>query len=102
MPAFELDTRQLNKLKGTGSFLKDNEARAFLDEAKALLETLKAQARTQIREFTDDVPDRLPTSFSSAFFQDMRERTEQLEQQVDNALMTLDRLQRMARELEAT
>lgn len=101
LPAFELDTRQLNKLKGTGSFLMGSEARAFLDEAKALLEKLKGQARTQIREFADDVPDRLPTSFSSAFFQDMRERMEQLEQQVDNALMTLDRLQRMARELEA-
>ena len=79
----------------------DKEARTFLQEAKTLLESLKRQALKQIREFADDVPDRLPTSFSSAFFQDMRERMEQLEQQVDNALMTLDRLQRMARELEA-
>lgn len=34
LPVFELDTRQLNKLRGTGSVLMDDEARTFLRDAR--------------------------------------------------------------------
>ncbi|MGO4659893.1 hypothetical protein AB4Z34_34735, partial [Ensifer sp. 2YAB10] len=73
----------------------------FLDDAKSLLQNLKGQATRQIRDFTDDITRRLPRFIGDDLFKDMQTRIEQLEKQVDNALLTLDRLQRMAKELEA-
>lgn len=101
MPQFELDSSELHKLKGAGSYLLDSEARSFLDNAKALLQNLKGQATRQIRDFADDIDRNLPRSIGDDFFKDMQTRIEQLEMQVDNALLTLDRLQRMTKELEA-
>lgn len=101
LPVFELNNHELRKLKGTGSHLLGNEARKFLDDARHLLDDLKGQAKRQIRHLMDDVTQSLPPSYGNAFFQDMQARIEQLEEQVGNALLTLDRLQRMAKELEA-
>ena len=101
LPVFELNNHELRKLKGTGSHLLGNEARKFLDDARHLLDDLKGQAKRQIRHLMDDVTQSLPPSYGNAFFQDMQVRIEQLEEQVGNALLTLDRLQRMAKELEA-
>lgn len=101
IPQFELDSSELHKLKGNGSYLLDFEARNFLDDAKGLLQNLKGQATRQIREFTSDIANGLPRSIGDDFFKDMQTRIEQLEEQVDNALLTLDRLQRMAKDLEA-
>jgi hypothetical protein len=101
LPVFELDSRELRNLKGTGSHLLGDEARKYLDDAKHLLDDLKGQASRQIRHLIDDVSRGLPSSYGDAFFKDMKERIEQLEEQVGNALLTLDRLQRMAKDLEA-
>lgn len=101
LPVFELSSQELSKLKGTGSYLLDDEAREFLHNARHLLDGLKGQAKKQIRHLAEDVTEKLPPSYGSAFFQDMQARMEQLEEQVENALLTLDRLQRMAKELEA-
>lgn len=101
LPVFELSSQELSKLKGTGSYLLDDEAQDFLHKARHLLDDLKGQAKKQIRHLMDDVTEKLPDSYGSAFFQDMQARMEQLEEQVGNALLTLDRLQRMAKELEA-
>ncbi|SDB09059.1 Dynamin family protein [Pseudomonas sp. NFACC23-1] len=101
IPAFELNSQELRKLKRSGTCLRDDEARDFLDEANHLLDKLKRQAKQQIRFFKKDVTENLPPSYGKAFFQDMQDRIEQLEEQVGNALLTLDRLQRMAKELEA-
>lgn len=101
LPVFELNNHELRTLKGTGSHLLGNEARKFLDDARHLLDDLKGQAKRQIRHLMDDVTQSLPPSYGNAFFQDMQARIEQLEEQVGNALLTLDRLQRMAKELEA-
>lgn len=101
IPAFELNSHELRKLKRTGTHLLGDEAREFLDEAKHLLDKLKGQAKQQIRHLKNDVTEKLPSSYGNAFFQDMHARMEQLEEQVGNALLTLDRLQRMAKDLEA-
>lgn len=102
IPQFELDSSELHKLKGTGNYLVDSEARRFLDDAKCLLQNLKGQASCQIRDFIDDIARGLPRSIGNDFFKDMQTRIEQLEEQVSNTLLTLDRLQRMAKDLEAT
>jgi hypothetical protein len=101
LPTFELSSQELRKLKGTGSYLLDEEAREFLHNARHLLDGLKGQAKKQIRNLMEDVTEKLPPSYGGEFFHDMQARMEQLEEQVDNALLTLDRLQRMAKELEA-
>lgn len=101
LPVFELKSQELRKLKTTKSILLNDEARQFLDDARHLLDELKGQAKRQIRNLTDDVTDKLPPSYGDQFFSDMHERIAQLEAQVENALLTLDRLNRMAQELEA-
>ena len=101
LPAFELNSQALRKLKGSGSHLLDDAARQFLDDARHLLDDLQGQAKRQIRHLIDDVTHTLPPSYGNAFFADMQARISQLEAQVSNALHTLDRLQRMAQELEA-
>lgn len=101
LPVFELNSHELRKLKAAGSHLEGDEARKFLDNARHLLVDLKGQAQRQIRHLMADVTEKLPPSYGNAFFQDMQARIEQLEEQVGNALLTLDRLQRMAKELEA-
>lgn len=101
LPVFELNSQELRKLKATNIVLLNDEARQFLDEARHLLDDLKGQAKRQIRHLIDDVTDMLPPSYGKLFFKDMQDRIALLEQQVGNALLTLDRLQRMAQELEA-
>ncbi|HAQ88454.1 MAG TPA: hypothetical protein DCR78_18725 [Pseudomonas sp.] len=101
LPAFELDTRDLRKLKRTGHHLLDLEARDYLDEAQHRLDAFKGEASKQIRQLIAEVKHALPTSYGDAFFKSMQERIAQLEEQVENTLLTLDRLQRMAKELEA-
>lgn len=101
LPPFELDTRELRKLMRSGSLLLGTEAHEYCDEAQHLLEEFKGQARQQIRQLIGEVKHALPASYGNAFFQSMQERITQLEQQVENALLTLDRLQRMAKALEA-
>lgn len=101
LPTFTLDAKELHKLKRTGSHLRGSEARAYLDEAQHRLEVLKGDANRQIRQFIDDVNDALPSSYGNSFFESMQERITQLEEQVENILFTLDRLQRMAKALEA-
>ena len=101
LPAFELDTRDLRKLKRTGHHLLDLEARDYLDEAQHRLDAFKGEASKQIRQLIAEVKHALPTSYGDAFFKSMKERIAQLEEQVENTLLTLDRLQRMAKELEA-
>lgn len=101
LPAFELDTRDLRKLKRTGHHLLGSEAREYLDEAQHRLDEFKGEAGKQIRHLIAEVKHALPTSYGDAFFKSMQERIAQLEEQVENTLLTLDRLQRMAKELEA-
>ncbi len=101
IPEFELDSSELHKLSGTGSCLEDDKAHKFLDDAKGLLQNLKGQATRQIRDFTNLIANGLPRSIGDEFFKDMHTRITQLEEQVSNAMLTLDRLQRMAKELEA-
>ncbi len=101
LPAFELDTRELHKLKRTGSSLLGSEAREYLDEAQHRLDEFKGEASQQIRQLISEVKHALPLSYGNAYFQSMQERITQLEEQVENTLLTLDRLQRMAKALEA-
>ena len=101
LPNFELDTRRLEKLKRTGNHLLNQEARDYLDEAQDCLYNFKGDAKKQIRNFIADVKTALPSSYGNAYFQDMQERINQLEEQVENTLLTLDRLQRMAKDLES-
>ncbi|MHA6476281.1 dynamin family protein [Stutzerimonas sp. KH-1] len=101
LPAFELDTRDLRKLKRTGHHLLGSEAREYLDEAQHRLEEFKGEASQQIRQLIGEVKHALPSSYGDAFFKSMQERIAQLEEQVENTLLTLDRLQRMAKALEA-
>ena len=101
IPQFKLDSSELGALNGSGACLLDFEARKFLDDAQNLLYKFQDQAKRQINEFIHDVPDSLPDSFGAVFVLDIKARIKQLEGQVENALLTLDRLQRMAKELEA-
>lgn len=101
LPAFELDTRELRKLKRTGTHLSGSEAREYLDEAQHRLDEFKGEASQQIRQLIGEVKHALPSSYGNAFFQSMQERITQLEEQVENTLLTLDRLQRMAKALDA-
>ena len=101
LPTFVLEISELHKLKRTNPTLLESEARKYLDEAQHRLEVLHGDANSQIRQLIDDVNDALPSSYGKAFFQSMQERITQLEEQVENILFTLDRLQRMAKALEA-
>ncbi|MGU0874453.1 dynamin family protein [Pseudomonas aeruginosa] len=101
LPTFELDTRELRKLKRTGHHLLGSEAREYLDEAQHRLQEFKGEANQQIRQLIGEVKHALPSSYGNAYFQSMQERMAQLEEQVENTLFTLDRLQRMAKALEA-
>lgn len=101
LPNFELDTQKLQKLKRTGTHLLNSEARDYLDEAQDCLDNFMGDAKKQIRNLIDDVKKALPSSYGNAYFQDMQERMRQLEEQVENTLLTLDRLQRMTKDLES-
>jgi hypothetical protein len=101
LPNFKLDTHSLNKLKRTGSHLLNSEAHDYLDEAQSCLDSFMGDSKKQVRKLIDDVRAALPSSYGNAYFQEMQERMGQLEEQVENALLTLDRLQRMAKDLEA-
>lgn len=100
LPSFELDTRELRKLKRTGHHLLGSKAREYLDEAQHRLDEFKGKANQQIRQLIGEVKYALPSSYGNAYFQSMQERITQLEEQVENTLLTLDRLQRMAKALE--
>ena len=65
------------------------------------LDNFKGDAKKQIRHLIDDIKTALPSSYGNAYFQDMQERMRQLEEQVENTLLTLDRLQRMTKDLES-
>lgn len=101
LPDFELDTHKLEILKRTGTQLLNSEARDYLDEAVDCLDNFKGDAKKQIRHLIDDIKTALPSSYGNAYFQDMQERMRQLEEQVENTLLTLDRLQRMTKDLES-
>lgn len=101
LPTFELDTSELRKLMRTGHHLLGSEARDYLDEAQHRLEEFKGEANQQIRQLISEIKHSLPSSYGNAYFQSMQERITQLEEQVENNLLTLDRLQRMAKVLEA-
>lgn len=101
LPAFELDIRELRKLKRTGHHLLGSEAREYLDDAQGSLEAFSGEAKRQIRQLIGEVKHALPSSYGDAFFKSMQERIAQLEEQVENTLLTLDRFQRMAKALEA-
>ena len=100
LPTFVLETRELKKLERTGPTLFGSEARKYLDEAQHRLEILHRNANSQIREFIEDINRALPSSYGRVFFESMQERITQLEEQVENILFTLDRLQRMSKALE--
>ena len=91
----------MRKLKRTGTHLSGSEAREYLDEAQHRLDEFKGEASQQIRQLIGEVKHALPSSYGNAFFQSMQERITQLEEQVENTLLTLDRLQRMAKALDA-
>lgn len=101
IPSFELDTREVEQLHGSADTLHDDEARAFLEKANAKLNHFEHQAKRQIRAFKDDLREHIPHSFGEEFFKDMHARIHELQESVDNALLTLDRLRRMTKELEA-
>jgi hypothetical protein len=100
IPPFVLDSSELHNLKGTGNSLRDSAAREFMDDAETLMHKLKGQAEQQIRHFSEDIAGALPESIGNDVFQDMLARIKQLEGQVENAQLTLDRFERMARDLE--
>lgn len=101
IPPFELDTRDLEQLRGASDTLNDGDASAFLDQANSKLHQLEHQTRRQIRKLKDEIHAHLPSSFGAEFFKDMQARIHELEESVDNALLTLDRLRRMSKALEA-
>lgn len=74
----------------------------FFDDARDALTRLESQAKKQIRVFVEDTCERQKhLSIGKDLFQDMQERIEQLEKDVNNRVLMLDRLQRMIKELEA-
>ncbi len=101
IPEFELDANAVRKLEFTSPSLLDDAGRQFLEDANGALQDLKRQAERQIRGFAQDAPDSLPRTLARDLFQDMRLRIQQLEEEVSNLLLTLDRLHRMATELAA-
>jgi len=101
IPPFELDTRELEQLRGASDTLHDHEARAFLDQAHTKLHQLEHQTKRQIRTLKDGIHAHIPRSFGEEFFKDMQARIHELQESVDNALLTLDRLRRMSKALEA-
>jgi hypothetical protein len=101
MPKFKLDSSELHNLKAGDNHLVGSEARNFLQSARTLLQDFKGQAARQIRDFIDNIADNLPRSIGNDLFKDMETRIRQLEEQVDNSMLTLDRLQRMAKDLES-
>lgn len=102
LPELDLDTSVLNNLTMTGTVLSGNEARMFLDDARDALKRLEGQAKKQIRDFVEDTCERqMHSSIGKELFQDMQERIDQLEKDVNNRVLMLDRLQRMLKELEA-
>jgi tRNA U34 5-carboxymethylaminomethyl modifying GTPase MnmE/TrmE len=101
IPTFELDTRDLEQLHGTTDTLHDAEARAFLEQATTKLHHLEHQTKRKIRKMKDEIHEHIPRSFGENFFKDMHARIHELQESVDNALLSLDRLRRMAKALEA-
>lgn len=101
LPDFELDTYGIERLKRSGSHLLNSEAHDYLNEAQDCLDKLRGDAKKQISKLIADIKTALPSSYGNAYFRDMQERMEHLEEQVENTLLTLDRLQRMAKGLES-
>jgi len=101
IPAFTLDSGSLEHLRGVRDTLCDSEAREFLGQASSKLAQLQHQAICQIRNLKGSVHKHLPQSFAEEFFKDMHARIRELEESVDNAVLALDRLRRMAKDLEA-
>lgn len=101
IPPFTLDISSLEHLRSGSDTLCDSEAREFLGRASSKLAQLQHQAVCQIRNLKGSVHKHLPQSFAEEFFKDMHARIRELEESVDNAVLALDRLRRMAKDLEA-
>ena len=98
-PKFALEYDALKKLS-SGTVLSNGEATRFMEEAKNSLFMLKDAATKYIFDFIDGLFSGMPISIAGTIFKDIQERIEELEEQVDNALFTLDRLERMQNDLE--
>jgi len=101
IPPFKLDSGSLEQLHGSRDTLCDSEAREFLGQASSKLAQLQHQAICQIRNLKGSVHKQMPKSFAGEFFRDMHARIRELEESVENAVLALDRLRRMAKDLEA-
>ncbi|MEJ7138856.1 dynamin family protein [Amphibiibacter pelophylacis] len=101
IPLFKLRSSAFDSLNGFSGYLLGDDAKNFLDAAHLALEELRGDAESQVRQLIGEINESLPESYGKAFFQDMQARIDEFEEQVKNSLLTLDRLQRMAKELEA-
>lgn len=99
VPRFVLEYDALKSLS-TATVLRDNEAVRFMEDANHRLYELKGYASGYIHTFINELYERLPHSIADSVFKDMQERIQELEGQVNNVLMTIDRLQRMQNDLE--
>lgn len=98
-PKFALEYDALKTLS-SGTVLSNGEATRFMEDAKHSLFMLKEAATKYIYDFIGGLFSGMPISMAGTIFKDIQERIEELEAQVDNALLTLDRLQRMQTDLE--
>ncbi|MCB1659874.1 MAG: hypothetical protein KDI39_16780, partial [Pseudomonadales bacterium] len=98
-PKFALEYDALKNLS-SGTVLCNSEAIRFMEDAKHSLLTLKSAAANYIYNFMGGLCSEMPVSIAGTIFKDIQERIEELEAQVDNALFTLDRLERMQNDLE--
>lgn len=98
-PKFALEYDALKNLSN-GTVLYNSEATRFMEDAKHCLFMLKGAASDYIYNFIDGLFNRMPVSMADTIFRDIQERIEELEAHVDNALLTLDRLERMQNDLE--
>jgi len=99
-PAFKIEYKLPDTLSSRGA-IKDKEADAFFETAENYIGELKGKVRSQMGDFEDDLLNAMPDTIATEMFEDINARIEQLAEQVENSLQTLDRLQRLQKELEA-
>eukprot|EP01022_Parablepharisma_sp_SALTPOND_P016983 TRINITY_DN2617_c1_g1_i1.p2 TRINITY_DN2617_c1_g1~~TRINITY_DN2617_c1_g1_i1.p2 ORF type:complete len:743 (-),score=197.75 TRINITY_DN2617_c1_g1_i1:3854-6082(-) len=97
-----LESPRLKALQAPRPSLEGSEADLFLEQARDALIDVMDDARKQTHQFTRHLGQLRGTSVGTVFFDEMRERIQTLEQQLQNSEMTMHRLQHMEEALEAT
>lgn len=96
---FSLELSPPHELRAQGT-LKGNEAQDYIEIAQDFVAGLGIKAERKTQQYVDRLERSLPTKISDSFVDALDEQIRSLENQVNNAAQTIDRLELTLRDLE--